>query len=124
MPQACYQELEAQELDYSDCVYLDPATHTKIEEVGAANFFGITKDGQFITPQSPSILPSITKYSLLQLAEERLGLKAVEGISLLISWINLQKQAHVVQQLSSRQSVVFTMKTIFMFSIVKRKSGL
>ena len=70
---------QAKELDYSDCVYLDPATHTKIEEVGAANFFGITKDGQFITPQSPSILPSITKYSLLQLAEERLGLTAVEG---------------------------------------------
>ncbi|WP_265588359.1 branched-chain amino acid aminotransferase [Enterococcus faecium] len=70
---------EAKELDYSDCVYLDPATHTKIEEVGAANFFGITKDGKFITPQSPSILPSITKYSLLQLAEERLGLQAIEG---------------------------------------------
>ncbi len=70
---------EAKELNYSDCVYLDPATHTKIEEVGAANFFGITKDNQFITPQSPSILPSITKYSLLQIAEERLGLKAVEG---------------------------------------------
>lgn len=46
---------------------------------GAANFFGITKDGKFITPQSPSILPSITKYSLLQLAEERLGLQAIEG---------------------------------------------
>ncbi|GAB2027022.1 branched-chain amino acid aminotransferase [Lactovum odontotermitis] len=64
---------------YSDVIYLDPATHTKIEEAGAANFFGITKNDEFITPLSPSILPSITKYSLLQLAEERLGLKAIEG---------------------------------------------
>ncbi|GBG97229.1 branched-chain amino acid aminotransferase [Lactococcus termiticola] len=64
---------------YSDVIYLDPATHTKIEEVGAANFFGISKDNEFVTPLSPSILPSITKYSLLQLAEERLGMKAIEG---------------------------------------------
>lgn len=64
---------------FSDVIYLDPATHTKIEEVGSANFFGITKDNEFITPLSPSILPSITKYSLLQLAEERLGLTAIEG---------------------------------------------
>uniref|UniRef100_UPI0038F6872B aminotransferase class IV n=1 Tax=Streptomyces galilaeus TaxID=33899 RepID=UPI0038F6872B len=34
---------------------------------------------EFVTPLSPSILPSITKYSLLYLAEERLGLKAIEG---------------------------------------------
>lgn len=69
----------AQERQFSDVVYLDPATHTKIEEVGAANFFGITKDNEFVTPLSPSILPSITKYSLLYLAEHRLGLKAIEG---------------------------------------------
>lgn len=70
---------EAHQRKFSDCIYLDPQTHTKIEEVGAANFFGITKDNQFVTPLSPSILPSITKYSLLYLAEHRLGLKAVEG---------------------------------------------
>lgn len=70
---------EAKERSYSDCIYLDPQTHTKIEEVGSANFFGITKDMKFITPISPSILPSITKYSLLYLAKERLGLEAIEG---------------------------------------------
>ncbi|QIL48876.1 branched-chain amino acid aminotransferase [Vagococcus hydrophili] len=70
---------EAKERSFSDCIYLDPATHTKIEEVGAANFFGITKDNRFITPTSPSILPSITKYSLLYLAKERLGMEAIEG---------------------------------------------
>ena len=70
---------KAKEKDFSDVIYLDPATHTKNEEVGAANFFGITKDNEFVTPLSPSILPSITKYSLLYLAEHRLGLKPVEG---------------------------------------------
>ncbi|AWN61884.1 branched-chain amino acid aminotransferase [Streptococcus sobrinus] len=64
---------------FSDVIYLDPATHTKIEEVGSANFFGITKDNEFVTPLSPSILPSITKYSLLYLAEHNLGLKPVQG---------------------------------------------
>lgn len=70
---------EAKARSFSDAVYLDPETHTKIEEVGAANFFGITNDDEFITPKSPSILPSITKYSLLWLAEHRLNLKTSEG---------------------------------------------
>ncbi|MCC9873193.1 branched-chain amino acid aminotransferase [Streptococcus agalactiae] len=69
----------AHEKQFSDVIYLDPATHTKIEEVGAANFFGITKDNQFITPLSSSILPSITKYSLLYLAKERFSMEAIEG---------------------------------------------
>ena len=64
---------------FADAIYLDPKTHTKIEEVGAANFFGITHDNKFITPLSPSILPSITKYSLLYLAKERLGMETIEG---------------------------------------------
>ena len=66
---------EAKSNGFADCIYLDPATHTKIEEVGSANFFGITQDNKFVTPLSPSILPSITKYSLLYLAKERLGLE-------------------------------------------------
>ena len=69
----------AHDRQYSDCIYLDPATHTKIEEVGSANFFGITANQEFVTPLSPSILPSITKYSLLYLAEHRLGLTPIEG---------------------------------------------
>ena len=69
---------EAHKDGYADCIYLDPATHTKIEEVGAANFFGITKNNEFVTPYSPSILPSITKYSLLQLAKDYLGLEVAE----------------------------------------------
>ncbi|HWQ30733.1 MAG TPA: branched-chain amino acid aminotransferase [Negativicutes bacterium] len=74
-----YPYKQAVKHGFADCIYLDPMTHTKIEEVGSANFFGITKDNRFITPKSPSILPSITKYSLLQVAEEYLGMKTEEG---------------------------------------------
>ena len=70
---------EAHANGFSDCVYLDPVEHRKIEEVGSANFFGITKDGTFVTPKSPSILPSVTKYSLLYLAEHKFGMKTEQG---------------------------------------------
>lgn len=63
---------------YADCIYLDPLTHTKIDEVGAANFFAITNDNKFVTPKSPSILPSITKYSLMHLAKEYLDMDVEE----------------------------------------------
>lgn len=69
---------EAKAKGYSDAIFLDPATKTKLEEVGSANFFGITKDRRFITPKSPSILPSITKYSLIQLAQERFEMAVEE----------------------------------------------
>lgn len=68
----------AVEKGFADCIYLDPATHTRIEEVGAANFFGITKDGKFVTPKSPSILPSVTRISLLQVARDVLGMETEE----------------------------------------------
>ncbi|AMB99310.1 branched chain amino acid aminotransferase [Aerococcus urinaehominis] len=71
---------DAKSEGYADVVYLDPATHTKIEEAGSANFFVIERDGhKFVTPASPSILPSITKKSILYLAENRLGLPVEEG---------------------------------------------
>ena len=70
----------AKKQGFADCIYLDPETHTKIEEAGAANFFAITPDKKtMITPKSPSILPSITKYSLLHIAKEMLGLEVIEG---------------------------------------------
>lgn len=69
----------AHEHGYGDAIYLDPIEHKYIEEVGSANFFAITKDGKrFLTPQSPSILPSITRRSLLALARDRFGLEAEE----------------------------------------------
>lgn len=69
---------EAVKQGFADCIYLDPKTHTKIEEVGAANFFGITKDNAFVTPVSSSILSSITKKSLLYLAENHLEMTVLE----------------------------------------------
>ena len=69
----------AKENGYADAIFLDPATHTKIEEVGSANFFGITKDNKFVTPLSPSILPSITKYSLLEIARDYFNMEVLEG---------------------------------------------
>jgi branched-chain amino acid aminotransferase len=68
----------AKEQGFADCIYLDPATHTKIDEVGAANFFGITKKGVYVTPFSSSILPSITQDSLKYIAMDKLGLKVEE----------------------------------------------
>ena len=62
MLQVSCQEKMAKSRHFSDVIYLDPSTHTKIEEVGSANFFGITADNEFVTPLSPSIchlLPSI-----------------------------------------------------------------
>ena len=79
LPHELAAEAGTPERKFADAIYLDPKTHTKIEEVGAANFFGITKDNKFITPASDSILPSITKYSLLHIAKERLGMEAIEG---------------------------------------------
>jgi branched-chain amino acid aminotransferase len=69
---------EAAKKGFADCIYLDPSTHTKIDEVGAANFFGITKDNKFITPKSSSILPSVTRISLMQVAKDYLGMEAIE----------------------------------------------
>ncbi len=63
----------AHEKGFAGALYLDPQTHKYIDECGTANFFGIRK-GVYITPASPSILPSITNMSLRTLAEE-LGLK-------------------------------------------------
>src|SRR6195952_2573826 len=69
----------AKQAGFADCIYLDPQTHTKIEEVGSANFFGITANNEFVTPKSPSVLPGITRLSLIELAQSRLGLTVIEG---------------------------------------------
>ena len=60
---------------YDENMYLDAATRTKVEETGGANFIFVTKDGTVVTPKSNSILPSITRRSLMVVAEKYLGLK-------------------------------------------------
>ena len=69
---------KAQAAGFADMLYLDAQTHTCIDEVGAANFFGITADNRFVTPKSPSVLPSITKASLIHIAENMLGMEVQE----------------------------------------------
>ena len=63
---------------FDENMYLDAATRTKVEETGGANFLFITKDGKVVTPKSNSILPSITRRSLIYVAEHYLGLEVEE----------------------------------------------
>lgn len=64
---------KAHEMGYSAVIYLDAKEKKYIDECGPANFFGI-KNNTYITPESTSILPSITNKSLMQLAED-MGMK-------------------------------------------------
>ena len=59
---------------YSINLYLDSRENRYVDEFGTSNFVGITHDGAYVTPDSPSILPSITNMSLMTLAED-LGLR-------------------------------------------------
>ena len=63
---------------YDENMYLDPGTRTKVEETGGANFLFVTKDNKVVTPKSDSILPSITRRSLMVVAKEYLGLEVEE----------------------------------------------
>ena len=63
---------------FDENMYLDPKTRTKVEETGGANFLFVTKDGSVVTPKSDSILPSITRRSLVYVAKEYLGLNVEE----------------------------------------------
>ena len=63
---------------FDENMYLDAATRTKVEETGGANFIFVTKDNTVVTPKSNSILPSITRRSLIYVAEHYLGLKVEE----------------------------------------------
>ena len=63
---------------YDENMYLDAATRTKVEETGGANFIFVTKDNKVVTPKSSSILPSITRRSLMYVAKEYLGSEAEE----------------------------------------------
>ncbi len=68
----------AHEEGFAENMYLDAATRTKVEETGGANFIFVTKDNKVVTPKSNSILPSITRRSLVYVAKEYLGLEVEE----------------------------------------------
>jgi branched-chain amino acid aminotransferase len=61
-------DMEGKQKGYSICLYLDSAHHKYIDEFGTSNFFGITRDNRFVTPESSSILPSITNKSIQEIA--------------------------------------------------------
>ena len=70
--------VDAHKNGFDENIYLDPQTRTKIEETGGANVIFITKDGKLVTPKSNSILPSITRRSILQVARDYLGMETEE----------------------------------------------
>ena len=73
-----YPIMEAHREGFAENMYLDAATRTKVEETGGANFIFVTKDNKVVTPKSNSILPSITRRSLIYVAKEYLGLEVEE----------------------------------------------
>ena len=73
-----YAIVDAHEQGYDENMYLDAATRTKVEETGGANFIFITKDNKLVTPKSNSILPSITRRSLMVVAKDYLGMEVEE----------------------------------------------
>lgn len=68
----------AREMGYADALYLDAREDRYVEELGAANFFAVLSDGTLVTPQLGSILPGITRDSVLTIARELFGWVAVE----------------------------------------------
>lgn len=72
--------VDAHAKGYDENMYLDAGTRTNVEETGGANFIFVTKDNKVITPKSDSILPSITRRSLMHVAKEYLGLETEERV--------------------------------------------
>ncbi len=70
-----YPLMEAHDQGFAENFFLDSATRTKLEETGGANILLVTKDGKLVTQKSNSILPSITRRSLLYIAEHMLGME-------------------------------------------------
>ena len=75
-----YAGVEAHAEGFADNMYLDPQTRTFVEESGGANFLFVDQEGTLVVPKShtDSILPSITRRSLVYVAENMLGMKVVE----------------------------------------------
>lgn len=73
-----YAIVTAHEEGFDENMYLDAGTRTYVEETGGANFLFVTKDNKIVTPKSNSILPSITRRSLVAVAKDYLGLEVEE----------------------------------------------
>ncbi len=75
-----YPTVTAHEEGFDENMYLDPATRTKVEETGGANFLFVTPEGKLVTPLSDSILPSITRRSLMYVAEHYFGMEVEQRV--------------------------------------------
>lgn len=73
-----YNIVDAHNNGFAENIYTDPATHTYLEETGGANILLVTKDGKLVTPKSGSILPSITRRSILTVAKDVLKMEVEE----------------------------------------------
>jgi branched-chain amino acid aminotransferase len=69
-----YAHETAKKAGYPVELYLDAKTHTFVEEFATSNFLGIKPDGTYVTPDSHSVLPSVTNDTLKQIARD-LGMK-------------------------------------------------
>lgn len=70
-----HANVTAHQAGYDENMFLDSETRTKVEETGGANFIFVTKDGKLVTPKSDTILPSITRRSLIEVASTYLGME-------------------------------------------------
>ena len=75
-----YPYEKAHENGFSENLYLDSQTRTYVEETGGANVLFVDRAGKLVVPQSftDSILPSVTRRSLVQVAQDMLGMEVVE----------------------------------------------
>ena len=86
--------LNAQDLGANEALYLDSAQNRYIDEAGSANIVIFTKDEKLITPSSEAILPSITRRSVMELAESELSLPTeARPIELRAEFANFQEMA-------------------------------
>lgn len=63
---------------YDDAIYLDPVHNKYVEEAGAANFFALMDDNTLVTPPLGSILPGITRDSIIHLARDVYNMQVEE----------------------------------------------
>ena len=82
-------------------LYLDAKTNTLVEEFSTSNFVGITRDNRYVTPKSPSVLPSITNKSLMTLAED-------EGLMVEQRDIGIREVQHFDEVVACGTAVVVT----------------
>lgn len=66
--------LEAQRQGANEALYLDSGSRRFIDEAGSANILVAMDDNRLVTPKSEAVLPSVTRRSLMVIAEQELGM--------------------------------------------------